>query len=123
MKQARASAFVDKVRDRIRQCGRANLGTTVTRLAETSTRSTDLSVWALTIELNDRQSFPFLMAVVRDGTAVSPAPEGTEVPVTGPGARPRSSSRPFSRKAVTRGSLPRHRAVTSTLPGSKVGRI
>lgn len=71
MKQARASAFVDKVRDRIRQCGRANLGTTVTRLAETSTRSTDLSVWALTIELNDRQSFPFLMAVVRDGTAVS----------------------------------------------------
>ena len=28
-------------------------------------------MWALTIELNDRQSFPFLMAIVRDGTAVS----------------------------------------------------
>jgi hypothetical protein len=30
-----------------------------------------MSVWALSIELNDRQSFPFLMAIVRDGTAVS----------------------------------------------------
>jgi DNA-directed RNA polymerase specialized sigma24 family protein len=71
MKQARASAFVDQVRNRIQQCGRANLGTSVTQLAATSTRTTDLSVWALTIELNDRQSFPFLMAIVRDGTAVS----------------------------------------------------
>ena len=71
MKQARASAFVDQVRNRIQQCGRANLGTSVTQLASTSTRTTDLSVWALTIELNDRQSFPFLMAIVRDGTAVS----------------------------------------------------
>jgi DNA-directed RNA polymerase specialized sigma24 family protein len=71
MAQARASAFVDQIRDRIQQCGRANLGTSVTQLAATSTRTTDLSAWALTIELNDRQSFPFLMAVVRDGTAVS----------------------------------------------------
>lgn len=71
MKQARASAFVDQVRKRIQQCGRANLGTSVTQVATTSTRTTDLSVWALSIELNDRQSFPFLMAIVRDGTAVS----------------------------------------------------
>ncbi|GAB3028174.1 hypothetical protein GCM10011376_16400 [Nocardioides flavus (ex Wang et al. 2016)] len=71
MKQARASAFVDQVRTRIQQCGRANLGTSVTQLETRSTRTTDLSVWALTIELNDRQSFPFLMAIVRDGTAVS----------------------------------------------------
>jgi DNA-directed RNA polymerase specialized sigma24 family protein len=71
MKQAKASGFVDQVRNRIQQCGRANLGTSVTQLATTSTRTTDLSVWALTIELNDRQSFPFLMAIVRDGTAVS----------------------------------------------------
>jgi hypothetical protein len=28
-------------------------------------------VWSLTFELNDRQSFSFLMAIVRDGTAVS----------------------------------------------------
>ncbi|NPD05410.1 hypothetical protein HN031_12015 [Nocardioides sp. zg-1308] len=71
MEAARARDFVEQVRSRIRDCGRANLGTTVTQLASTSSRATDLSVWSLTIELNDRQSFPFLMAIVRDGTAVS----------------------------------------------------
>ena len=71
MDQARASTFVDQVRDRVRQCGRANLGTSVTQLASTSTKAADLSAWSLTIELNDKQSYPFLMAIVRDGTAVS----------------------------------------------------
>ena len=71
MKQAQASRFVDQVRTRMRQCGRANLGTSVVQLASSSSRATDLTVWSLTIELNDRQSFPFLMAIVRDGTAVS----------------------------------------------------
>ncbi|GAA5115565.1 hypothetical protein GCM10023339_22910 [Alloalcanivorax gelatiniphagus] len=71
MAPAKASAFVDLVRTRVRQCGQANLGTSVTQLASTSSKDTDLSVWALTFELNDRQSFPFLMAIVRDGTAVS----------------------------------------------------
>ena len=36
-----------------------------------SSKAQDLHVWALSIELNDQQSFPFLMAIVRDGTAVS----------------------------------------------------
>ncbi len=71
MSQGAARSFVEKVRTRIRQCGQANLGTSVTQLASTSTKATDISVWALTIELNDRQSFPFLMAIVRDETAVS----------------------------------------------------
>lgn len=71
MKQARARTFVAQVRDRIRQCGQANLGTSVTQLETSSSRARDLSVWALSIELNDRQSFPFLMAIVRDGNAVS----------------------------------------------------
>ena len=71
MKPARAGTFVDQVRDRIRQCGRANLGTDVTELASSSSKSGDLSVWALTFEINDRQSFPFLMAIARDGGAVS----------------------------------------------------
>ncbi|MFM6850155.1 MAG: hypothetical protein ACKOVB_13755, partial [Terrabacter sp.] len=71
MEQARARTFVEQVRDRIRQCGRENLGTTVTPLVSSASKATDLSVWSLTIELNDRQSFPFLMAIVRDGTAVS----------------------------------------------------
>lgn len=71
MSAKQASAFVDKVRARIRECGQANLGTSVTQLATSQGADSDLTAWALTIELNDRQSFPFLMAIVRDGTAVS----------------------------------------------------
>lgn len=71
MTTGKARKFVETVRTRIRQCGQANLGTTVTPLASTSTKAADLSVWALSIELNDRESFPFFMAIVRDGTAVS----------------------------------------------------
>ncbi len=71
MKLPAAQDFVETVRTRIRQCGRANLGTSVTPLASVSSAATDLSVWALSIELSDSQSFPFLMAIVRDGTAVS----------------------------------------------------
>ncbi len=71
MAPGKARDFVGQVRDRIRQCGQANLGTSVTQLASSSSKKTDMSVWALSIELNDRQSFPFLMAIVRDRTAVS----------------------------------------------------
>ena len=71
MDQGAARRFVETVRTRIRQCGQANLGTSVTQLASTSSKARDLSVWSLSIELNDRQSFSFLMAIVRDGTAVS----------------------------------------------------
>ncbi|MCY7401125.1 MAG: hypothetical protein LH477_09220 [Nocardioides sp.] len=66
-----ARKFVDVVRTRIRQCGNANLGTTVTPLAAMSTKSQEMQVWALSIELNDQQSFPFFMGIVRDGNAVS----------------------------------------------------
>ena len=71
MSQGAARDFVETVRTRIRQCGQANLGTSVTQLASVSSPATDLSVWALSFELNDTQSFPFLMAIVREGTAVS----------------------------------------------------
>jgi len=66
-----ARKFVDVVRTRIRQCGAADLGTTVTPLADSSSKTQELQVWALSIELNDQQSFPFLMGIVRDGNAVS----------------------------------------------------
>ncbi|MFC7362038.1 hypothetical protein [Nocardioides astragali] len=71
MKPAAARRFVEVVRTRIRQCGQANLGTSVTTLTSSSSRASDLTVWALSFELNDSQSFPFLMAIVRDGTEVS----------------------------------------------------
>lgn len=66
-----ARRFVDVVRTRIRQCGAANLGTTVTPLATMSSKTQELQVWALSIELNDQQSFPFFMGIGRDGNAVS----------------------------------------------------
>lgn len=66
-----AKKFVDVIRSRIRQCGAANLGTTVTQLAASSAKAQELQVWALSIELNDQQSFPFFMGIVRDGNAVS----------------------------------------------------
>lgn len=71
MPPARAREFVDGVRTKIRQCARANLGTTVTQLASSTSKAGDLSVWSLSIELNDSESFPFMMAIVRDGAAVS----------------------------------------------------
>ncbi len=71
MSRARAATFVDQVRTRVRQCGQANLGTSVTQLASSSSKAGDLSVWALSTELNDKQSFAFLMAIGRDGTSVS----------------------------------------------------
>lgn len=82
MTVAKARDFVEVVRTRMRQCGQANLGTTVTQLASSSSEAGDLSVWALSIELNDRQSFPFMMAIAREGAVVSqlgfaPVPDKT----------------------------------------------
>lgn len=71
MKPAAARKFVEQVRTRVRQCGQANLGTSVTGLASSSSKDREVNVWAITMELNDKQSFPFLMAIVRDGTAVA----------------------------------------------------
>ncbi|MBS2939195.1 hypothetical protein KDN32_15750 [Nocardioides sp. J2M5] len=71
MRTGAAEKFVEQVRSRIRQCGQANLGTSVTPLAAASRGDTEMQAWALSIELNDQQSFPFLMAIVRDGRAVS----------------------------------------------------
>lgn len=71
MKDPAARKFVEQVRSRVRQCGAANLGTSVTSLASSSSKGREIYAWALSMELNDNQSFPFLMAIVRDGTAVS----------------------------------------------------
>lgn len=69
--RAKAQDFVSTVRNRIRQCGAANLGTTVTTLADRASRKQELHAWALQFEVSDDRSFAFLMAVVRDGSTVS----------------------------------------------------
>lgn len=67
----RAQQFVDEVRDRIRRCGQANLGTTVSPLVQRSRGQQEITVWDLDIEISDSRSVEFLMAIMRDGKAVS----------------------------------------------------
>lgn len=71
MPVARARGFVDEVRTRIRRCGQANLGTTVSTLVQRSRGQQEMTVWDLDIEISDSRSVEFLMAIMRDGNAVS----------------------------------------------------
>ena len=68
---ARARQFVQGVAASIRRCGEENAGTSVSALATRSGKHQELSAWALSIEVSDTQSFPFLMAILRDGRTVS----------------------------------------------------
>jgi hypothetical protein len=67
----RARQFVGEVRDRIRRCGQANLGTTVSAFVQRSRGQQEITVWDLDIEISDSRSVEFLMAIMRDGNAVS----------------------------------------------------
>jgi DNA-directed RNA polymerase specialized sigma24 family protein len=70
-KKRRATDFVGSIRNRIRACGQANLGTTVTPLVSRSDKTGEIHAWALEVELSDSQSAAFLMAVVRRGNTVA----------------------------------------------------
>lgn len=67
----RARAFVEQVRSRMKACPDKDLGSDVERLADESTRDTDLSVWRVTTEISDDHSVRFLMGIVRSGTSVA----------------------------------------------------
>ncbi|WP_107764993.1 SigE family RNA polymerase sigma factor [Nocardioides terrigena] len=71
MPEKRARQFVEEVRDRIRRCGQANLGTTVQPMVQRSRGQQEITVWDLDIEISDSRSVEFLMAIMRDGKAVS----------------------------------------------------
>ena len=72
MPEKRARQFVEEVRDRIRRCGQANLGTTVdSRWCSARAAQQEITVWDLDIEISDSRSVEFLMAIMRDGKAVS----------------------------------------------------
>lgn len=71
MPEKRAREFVDEVRDRIRRCAQANLGTTVQPMLQRSRGQQEITVWDLDIEISDSRSVEFLMAIMRDGKAVS----------------------------------------------------
>ena len=67
----RAAAFVEAVRRRMGSCEDRNLGTQVVRVANSSTGSTDLTVWNLTVEISDQQTITYLMGIVRSGTSIA----------------------------------------------------
>ncbi|KRF35360.1 hypothetical protein [Nocardioides sp. Soil805] len=71
MPEKRARQFVGEVRDRIRRCGQANLGTSVEAIVQRTRGDREITVWDLDIEISDSRSVEFLMAIMRDGKAVS----------------------------------------------------
>jgi DNA-directed RNA polymerase specialized sigma24 family protein len=71
MPAARAHAFVEEVRSRMKACPDKDLGSKVAQLANESTKDTDLSVWRVTTEISDESSLQFLMGIVRHGTSVA----------------------------------------------------
>ncbi|UUZ57990.1 hypothetical protein [Nocardioides sp. B-3] len=71
MKTGQARKFIDEVRNRIRRCGEANLGTSVDTLVNRSGKDVALTVWDLDIEITDNRTLQFWMAIMRDGNAVS----------------------------------------------------
>jgi hypothetical protein len=71
MPAARAHAFVEQVRARMKACPDKDLGSDVEQLADESTGDTDLSVWRVTTEVSDEHSVRFLMGIVRHGTSVA----------------------------------------------------
>lgn len=71
MKTSQARRFVEEVRNRIRRCGQANLGTSVDPLVNRSGKNAELTVWDLDVEISDNRTIQFWMAIMRDGNAVS----------------------------------------------------
>src|SRR5262245_44638287 len=69
--QKRAHAFVSGVRDKLRTCHDKELGTDVVRVADSSTKDRDLTVWHVTTEISDNKSVTYLMGILRDGGSVA----------------------------------------------------
>ncbi len=65
------AAFVDGVRKRMSTCEDRNLGTQVTKVADRSSRTGDLAVWTVTVEVSDQRTVTYQMGVVRSGSAVA----------------------------------------------------
>ncbi len=70
MPDARASAFVDEVRDRMASCSDRDLGSDVSPITTISTDRTDVSMWRVSSELSDDETVTYMMGIVRTGGAV-----------------------------------------------------
>lgn len=66
-----ARAFVDGVRDRVARCAENAFGTEVERLRNASGKNTDVTAWNITMEISDKDSVQFLMAILRSRGTVA----------------------------------------------------
>jgi len=71
LRQQRARAFVQDVRDSMRTCSEDDLGTDVSQISDRRSGAEDLTVWRVTTEVSDKQTVEFRMAIMRTGTAVA----------------------------------------------------
>jgi DNA-directed RNA polymerase specialized sigma24 family protein len=71
MPRGAAKQFVAKVRERMGTCEERNLGTEVSKVADETTRSGELVVWRVDVEVSDKQTVTYLMGISRTGTAIS----------------------------------------------------
>jgi DNA-directed RNA polymerase specialized sigma24 family protein len=69
--EASAEKFVADVRRKLAACPDEDLGTEVARLLEETKGERELTVWRLSVEISQDRSVRFLMAIIRNGTAVS----------------------------------------------------
>jgi hypothetical protein len=65
-----AQRFVADIRGKLEKCPEDDLATQVERLVNEDTGPRDLSVWRLTVEVSEHRSVRYLMAVVRERSAV-----------------------------------------------------
>lgn len=70
-KPAAGRDLVRQVRNRVGECGSANLGTRVEPLASRETPKQSLHAWALNVEVDDNRSQTYLMAILRNNNVVS----------------------------------------------------
>ena len=66
-----AGVWADRLRQQIDVCAGKELGTSVKRVVNRSGPRQDITVWHLTTEISDVRSVDYLMAVLRNGTAIS----------------------------------------------------
>lgn len=66
-----AERFVADIRRRLAVCPDEDLGTEVTKVLDDNERERELTVWRLSVEISEERSVQFLMAIIRNGTAVS----------------------------------------------------
>ena len=69
--RAGAEKFVAEIRRRLAVCPDEELGTEVSRVLDENSRDRALTVWRLSVEISEERSVRFLMAIIRNGTAVS----------------------------------------------------